>query len=145
MQQQSEGTKPFYDSTFMFSKVMNQSIKRACRKRLEVLLGEEEKSFEKWKEISALERHKAVFTVTRKKQLERNFYKRINALKIVCWMLSDLGSRTGDLPEMVTVRNHRPVKETKRLDAPPQEVPMLSQDNLNMLVNLAKLLNTKNS
>jgi len=136
-----EPVKPFYDSKFMFSKVMNKSIKHACRIRLEVLLADEERSFARWQDVT-----RRLMNATRQQQVERNYYKRINALKVVCWMLSDFGERTGDLPSLVTKRKKdlAPKKEPKLLaGSTTEQMPVLSQDSLNMLVNLAKMLNPK--
>ena len=136
----TDPTKPL--KQLMFSKTMNASVKQACKIRLEVMLTEEERMLSVWHE-----RHKKYLNQTRREQVERNLHKRISALRIVCWMLSSMGDR-GDLPPMVIKKpkDLKPKKEPKLLDAPPpQDAPVISQENLNVLLNLAKILNQKPS
>src|SRR5450755_2029918 len=133
MQQQNEGTKPFYDSKFMFSKVMNRSIKHAVKRRLEVLLKDEEFSLNSWEE-----RCRRLLNKTRQEQVERNYLKRISAFRVVIWMLGDIGDRTGDLPPLVIKRKKdmKPKKESKLLPPSQSQLPVISQDALNMLESL---------
>lgn len=138
--QQNESTKPLRQ--LMFSKVMNASVKHAVKTRLDVMLEEEERAFTSWKE-----RCERLLLKTRAQQIERNYMKRLNALKIVCWMLSPNGDR-GDLPPIVMKRQRAPLpkKEPKALlDAPPPpQPPVISQEDLSILLNLAALLKPKN-
>ena|SRR5450432_3971374 len=136
--QQDQATKPLRQ--LLFSKAMNKSVKHAVKTRLEVILAEEERSLVSWHE-----RCKRLLGVTRQQQIERNYLKRISALRIVTWMLSDFGDR-GDLPPMVIKRQKdmKPKKEPKLLNAPiKSEPPVISQDALNMLESLASLLKPK--
>jgi hypothetical protein len=137
MQQRDEVTKPLRQ--LMFSKVMNKGVKRAVKLRLDVMLEEEERAFASW-----LDRCKRLLQKTRQQQIERNYLKRISALRIVCWMLSEMGDR-GDLPAMVIKRPKelKPKKEPKLLPASDQQPPVISQDALNMLESLASLLKPK--
>src|ERR1700685_1612183 len=96
MSQQEESTKPL--RSLLFSKVMNQGVKRAVKIRLEVMLEHEQSSLVAWEE-----RCRKLINQTRQLQLERNYLKRISALKIVIWMLSEMGDR-GDLPPLVIAR-----------------------------------------
>ena len=128
----------------MFSRVMNKSIKHACRSRLQVLLQDEETSLVTWHE-----RHKKLINATRQKSVERNYHKRINALKVVIWMLSDYGQRDPDLPTLITKKpKELKIKEPKQKLLPPNKVeenamPTISQEDLAMLLNLAKVLSPK--
>lgn len=138
MQQLNEATKSV--RTLMFCKTLNKGVKKAVRIRLEVMLEEEERVLISWHE-----RCKRLLNKTRAKQIETNYHKRIAALRIVIWMLSEMGDR-GDLPPLVIKKpkDLKPKKEPKLLDAPPKaEPPVISQGALDMLETLASLLKPK--
>jgi hypothetical protein len=138
MTTQEDPTKPLRQ--LMFSKVMNKGVKKAVKIRLELMLAEEERAFVSWEE-----RCRRLINVTLQQQIERNYLKRISALRIVCWMLSDMGDR-GDLPPLVIARmkDFKPKMEPKLLPASQSQPPVISQDALNMLESLATLLKPKN-
>lgn len=83
------------------SKRMNETVKRAIRVRLEHLLEEEEKQFQYYREHVA---HK--LNDTRQKQIEREYNKRVSALKIVIYMLTPYFERTSDQPTFVIRKSH---------------------------------------
>jgi len=105
------------------------------------MLEEEERSLTSWEE-----RCRRLINATRQQQIERNFLKRISALRIVIWMLSDIGQRAGDLPALYIKRKRelKPKKEPKLLPASPVQPPVISQGALDMLESLATLLKPKN-
>lgn len=78
------------------SKQMTETVRRAIRVRLEVMLELEITCYEKWK---ADVKHK--MNVTRQKQVEREFLKRIQAAKIVVHWLTPYLERTEDVPLLV--------------------------------------------
>lgn len=85
----------------IFRKTLTQTVKRAVRVRLEAILAEEETCFNHWKENV---RHK--LNVTRQKMIEREFQKRIQAMKIVIHALTPFFERVNDVPTFV-VRKDR--------------------------------------
>ena len=78
------------------SKIMTETVRRAIRVRLQVLLDQEIKCYEKWKTDV---KHK--MNVTRQKQVEREFMKRIQAAKIVCHWLTPFYDRVEDVPMLI--------------------------------------------
>ena len=86
------------------SKTMTETVRRAIRVRLEVIVSAEIQHYEKWKvEV----RHK--LNATRQKQIEREFKKRIQAGKIVLHWLTPYYERTDDVPTIV-IRKQRSAK-----------------------------------
>lgn len=81
----------------IMSKIINNGTKRVIRERLEIILTEEQSSFDKWKEL-----HKQkTLNQTRQKQIERQFHKRIQSLKIVIYYLTPYYDRDLDEPMFV--------------------------------------------
>jgi hypothetical protein len=78
------------------SKQMTETVRRAIRVRLEVILQQEISCYEKWKTDV---KHK--LNVTRQKQVEREFLKKIQAAKIVVHWLTPYFERTEDVPLLV--------------------------------------------
>jgi len=78
------------------SRIINNGVKRAIRDRLIIILAEEERQQKFWEENIA---HR--LNPTRKKQVEREANKRIQALKIVIYMLTPFYERTTDVPSIV--------------------------------------------
>lgn len=81
----------------IMSKIINNGTKRAIRERLEIILQEEEKNFKDWKESNRPNQINA----TRRKQVERNYNKRIQSLKIVIYYLTPYFDRDHDEPMFV--------------------------------------------
>jgi hypothetical protein len=113
---------------------------------LKVILATEEKSFEFWNDQT---KHRMNFT--RQAQIERRFNKRIQALKIVIYMLTPYTDRVEDEPAIV-VKKVKPKKVIKGYlppsstvpDRSPEQMPaMLSSDQISLLAGLADLLKVK--
>ena len=85
-----------------FSKSMTETVRRAIRVRLIVILETELKAYDRWKEIIAPKLNR-----TRQKQIDREFKKRIQAAKIVIHWLTPFYERTEDTPMFI-------VKKTKK-------------------------------
>lgn len=85
----------------IFSKNLTAGVKRAIRVRLEVILENEVQEYDRWKVVI---RHQ--LNSTRQKQIEREFKKRIQAMKIVVHMLTPFWERTSDTP-MFVVRKEK--------------------------------------
>jgi len=95
--------------SLVFSKSINETVKRAVRIRLQCILDEEIKSYERWKDKI---RHTLNFT--RQKQIEREFKKRIQAARITIHWLTPFQLREGDVPTFV-IRKTKEVKNKKPL------------------------------
>lgn len=80
---------------------MNEGVKRAIRVRLETILENEESMYRWW-----LENVKHKLNRTRQKGVDREFKKRIQALKIVVYMLTPFGERTSDVPMFVVKKDN---------------------------------------
>jgi len=78
------------------SKQMTQTVCRAIRVRLEVILNQEIETYDKWQKDV---KHK--MNVTRQKQVQREFLKRIQAAKIVVHWLTPYFERTEDVPLLI--------------------------------------------
>jgi len=85
-----------------FSKSMTETVKRAIRVRLQTILDQEIKSFERWNEVI-----KPNMNLTRQKQVSREFKKRIQAMKIVIHALTPFFERTEDVPTFVVRKNKK--------------------------------------
>ena len=96
----------------VFSKAMTETVKRAVRVRLQVILENEESSYERWKEWV-----KPKLNSTRQMQVEREFKKRIQAYKITVHSLTPFGERTEDIPTFVISKGK--TKSQKLLDGLP--------------------------
>ena len=81
----------------IMSKIINNGTKRAIRDRLQIILEEEEKNFKDWKESN----RPMQVNATRRKQVERNYNKRIQSLKIVIYYLTPYLDRDFDEPMFV--------------------------------------------
>lgn len=75
---------------------MTETVRRAIRVRLEALLENHEKAYENW-----LTDIKPKLNRTRQKQVEREFRKTIQAVKITVNWLKPFWERTGDVPTFV--------------------------------------------
>lgn len=78
------------------SRIINNGVKRAIRERLLIILQEEEKQQQFWNDNVAPR-----LNTTRRKQVVREANKRIQALKIVIYMLTPFYERTEDVPSIV--------------------------------------------
>ncbi|CAB4140685.1 hypothetical protein UFOVP402_58 [uncultured Caudovirales phage] len=78
------------------SRIINNGVKRAIRERLLIILAEEQRQQQFWHENVAPR-----LNPTRKKQVIREANKRIQALKIVIYMLTPFYERTEDVPTFV--------------------------------------------
>lgn len=87
----------------MFSKSMTESTRRAIRVRLEPMLTEEEKQYARW-----IEEIKPKLNLTRQKQVEREYKKRIQGLKIVIHLLTPYWERVSDVPTFVVRKDKKP-------------------------------------
>jgi hypothetical protein len=85
-----------------FSKSMNETVKRAIRVRLKVILDNELKQLDYWRATI-----KPKLNTTRQKQIEREFLKKIQAAKIVIHWLTPFFERTDDVPTFV-IRKNKP-------------------------------------
>lgn len=97
----SEAYKILYRMTF--NKIITETVRRAIRVRLQVILDIDLKRYEDWKEDI-----KPKLNYTRQKQIEREFRKRIQAYKITIHSLTPYFERLDDIP-MFVVR--KPKKE----------------------------------
>lgn len=79
-----------------FSKTINETVRRSVRVRLLSILDSEQKAHLYWKEHI-----KDKLNSTRQKQVEREYNKRIQALKIVIYSLTPYLERTDDVPTFV--------------------------------------------
>ena len=84
--------------------MITETIKRAVRDRLKIILESEEKQFRWWEETVKIKLNK-----TRQDQIERRFNKEIQAMKIVIHKLSPYFERSEDVPSII-------VKKPKKLD-----------------------------
>lgn len=80
----------------MANKLMNEGTRRAVRTRLEMILEDELKQFNRWQDIL-----KSKVNATRAAQIERRFNKEIQALKIVIYKLTPFMDRVDDEPSIV--------------------------------------------
>lgn len=80
----------------MASKLLSESVKKAVRVRLEMILTEELRQLEWW-ENTVREK----LNHTRQKQIEARFNKDIQALKIVIHKLTPFFERTTDIPSII--------------------------------------------
>lgn len=87
----------------MFSKSMTESSRRAIRVRLEPMLEDEERQYKRWQEEI-----KPKMNLTRQKQVEREFKKRIQGLKIVIHLLTPYWERVSDVPTFVVRKDKKP-------------------------------------
>lgn len=78
------------------SKIINETIKRAIRQRLEILLEDQQKQYRHW-----IENNKHKMNVSRQDQVERKFNKIIQAMKIVIYYLTPYFERMDDEPTFV--------------------------------------------
>ena len=78
------------------SKIINEGVKRGIRVRLKIILDNEERQLSHWNDAI---RHQ--LNATRQKQVEREFTKRIQALRIVLHMLTPFFERTTDVPSII--------------------------------------------
>lgn len=72
---------------------INNAVKKAIAVRLRHILEEEERGYLFWEE-----RVKSQLKPTRAGQVERKIKQRIQALRIVIWMLTPLQDRDSDFP-----------------------------------------------
>lgn len=79
-----------------FSKTITETVRRSIRVRLLSILDAEQKAHTYWGEHI-----KDKLNATRKKQVEREYNKRIQALKIVIYSLTPYLERTDDVPTFV--------------------------------------------
>lgn len=79
-----------------FSKPINETIRRSVRVRLICILESEEKAHFFWSENI-----RGKLNNTRQKQIQREYNKRIQALKIVIYSLTPYLERTDDVPTFV--------------------------------------------
>lgn len=84
------------------NKLINETIKRAIRVRLELVLEDQEKAFQRWEENI---KHK--MNKSRQLQIERKFNKIISALKIVIYWLTPYMERTDDEPTFVVKKDKK--------------------------------------
>jgi hypothetical protein len=85
-----------------FNKTITETVRRSIRVRLISILDAEQKAHFYWSEHI-----KDKLNATRKKQVEREYNKRIQALKIVIYSLTPYLERTEDVPTFV-VKKHKP-------------------------------------
>jgi len=133
------------DASLVFSKGINETMKRAIRVRLKIILDEEEKGLKNWEE-----RIKHRLNLSRQKQVSREHTKRIQALKIVIHMLTPYSERTEDVPSFVVkkkepkkIKGLLPASTTANENSSP--LPALTADQISILSNLASLLEKKPS
>jgi len=79
-----------------FNKTITETIRRSVRVRLISILESEQKAHYFW-----VDHVKDKLNATRKKQVEREYNKRIQALKIVIYSLTPYLERTEDVPTFV--------------------------------------------
>lgn len=79
-----------------FTKTITETIRRSVRVRLICILESEQAAHEHWRECI-----KDKLNATRQKQVEREYNKRIQALKIVIYSLTPYLERTEDVPTFV--------------------------------------------
>lgn len=79
-----------------FSRSMTETVRRAIRVRLQAILESEENQFLHWQQHI-----KEKLNRTRRKQIEREYKKRIQAAKIVIHWLTPFYERTEDVPTFV--------------------------------------------
>lgn len=79
-----------------FSKTVTQTVMKAVKVRLEVMLENKEKQYAHWQEHI---KHK--LNPTRKKEVERNFKKIIQAYKICIFDLTPYFERAGEPPALI--------------------------------------------
>lgn len=86
------------------------AVKRAIKWRLQFVYDHELKSYENWKDRMTMDfaRH---MSEPRKKVIDTAFKKRIQALRIVLWMLSENDSRSPDCPPAF---DRKPTTERKK-------------------------------
>ena len=96
----------------VFSKNINETVKRAIRIRLQVILDEEIRSYDRW-----LDKIKYTLNLTRQKQVEREFRKRMQAAKIVIHWLTRFDERVNDVPTFVVRK-----KKAQKLLPPSQKM-----------------------
>lgn len=83
-------------------KRVNESVKRGVRVRLELLLEETLAQFNAWNERV---RHR--LNKTRQQQIERDYQKRIQALRIVIYMLTPTYERMTDEPSFIVKKEKK--------------------------------------
>ena len=79
-----------------FNKTITETIRRSVRVRLICILESEQKAHLYW-----TEHIKDKLNPTRRKQVEREYNKRIQALKIVIYSLTQYLERTDDIPMFI--------------------------------------------
>lgn len=84
-----------------FSKNITESVRRSVRVRLIAILEAEQKAHSFWTEHI---KHK--LNATRQKQVQREYNKRIQALKIVIYSLTPYLERTEDVPTFIVKKNN---------------------------------------
>lgn len=85
------------------SKSMTETVRRAIRVRLIVLLETELKCYKHWKDNIQHNLNR-----TRQKQIDREYKKRIQAAKIVIHWLTPFWERTEDVPTFVVRKDKKP-------------------------------------
>lgn len=88
-----------------FNKIITETVRRAVRVRLQVILDVDLKHYETWKEDI-----KPKLNLTRQKQVEREFRKRIQAYRITIHSLTPYFERVDEIPMFI-------VKKIKKPDA----------------------------
>lgn len=83
------------------SKTITATVKKALVVRLEHILENEEAMYRRWAETI-----KPKLNLTRQKQIEREFNKRIQALKIVINNLTPYFERTNEVPMFVVKKKN---------------------------------------
>ncbi len=96
----------------VFSRSITETVRRAIRVRLQVILDDHERSYEKWQENI---KHR--LNITRQKQVEREFKKRIQAMKITINFLTPYDQRIHDEPTFVVKK-----KKAQKLLPPAQKM-----------------------
>lgn len=87
----------------VFNRNMTETVKRAIRVRLQVILDEEERQYEKWKLLI-----KDTLSTTRRRQVEREFKKRIQAYKITIFSLTPFTDRAAaEVPSFVVKKEKK--------------------------------------
>lgn len=79
-----------------FSKSMTETVRRAIRVRLLVILEDEERQYKRWQEHIS-----PTMNRTRQKMIDREFKKRIQAYKITIHCLTPYYERETDVPTFV--------------------------------------------
>ena len=74
---------------------LTAGVRLAVRSRLLLFLDEEQRTYDRWKESIA---HK--LKSTRRSQVDRNFRKRIQAIRIVIWIMTPRELRDDDMPPL---------------------------------------------